>query len=291
MRPSEPAANASFLFHDVPFEHLDGFPNAIEDIHGGRFHGLIVRGVFAPDAVESLARQIERGQAPIEPMVWQKHEHGPRDSTILGRPFMVDMDAARYLASAAQFREGCRALFAGLPDFEARMTSVFQTLCRGRQVSVPAAPNGATYSPATIRVLQPGHGIHVHVGNDFIRLPQARQLAACADVSCQLSYFVTLRPAQSGGNLTVFSLQWSHVEEIRKQRGGLLPEDECKALIADLVARSESVSLEAGAGDLILFDGGRYYHKVTRVQGPHSRITIGGFLVFSTDHDTIFYWS
>ena len=277
-------------FHDLPFEQLERFPNAIEDMHCGRFEGLIIRGVYSRDAAEALARQIESGASPIERMPWPTQESEPAAS-IYGRPLMIESNESRYFASAARFREGCRTLFTGLPDFEERMVSVFERLSGGRRVRVPTTSAGESYTPATIRVLPPTRDIGLHVGNDFIRYPQARQLAAYADISCQLSYFVTLRGADAGGELLVYSVQWSDVENARLQRSGASPGYGDLALARSLLPDSQKVSFKPESGDLLMFDGGRYYHCITPVEGTRNRVTIGGFLVFSADHRAIYYWS
>ena len=45
------------------------------------------------------------------------------------------------------------------------------------------------------------------------------------------------------------------------------------------------------AGELLLFDGGRYFHKVSPVEGSRARWTIGGFVGFTRDHERVVYWS
>jgi hypothetical protein len=42
---------------------------------------------------------------------------------------------------------------------------------------------------------------------------------------------------------------------------------------------------------MLLFDGGRYYHRVSKVIGRSPRRTIGGFLGFSRQRDRVYYWS
>jgi hypothetical protein len=48
--------------------------------------------------------------------------------------------------------------------------------------------------------------------------------------------------------------------------------------------------LRPGVGDLLVFDGGRHYHEVTRVAG-RARWTLGGFLALGRDHRSIYFWS
>jgi len=59
-------------------------------------------------------------------------------------------------------------------------------------------------------------------------------------------------------------------------------------LIMDL---GDKTSFRPGPGDLLVFDGGRYYHRVSPGAGAHPRRTIGGFLAFAKDGRSLRYWS
>jgi hapalindole-type alkaloid chlorinase len=299
MRQQAHATEPLFRFHEISAADLRKFPNAIEDIYRGRYEGLIIRGVFDPETVAEVTRRVEHGAAPIERTILptQDKDQAPPVYT-LGTLLMLERDEERYFAAAASFRAGCRVLFEGLPDFEERMTAVFGALAGGRAVEVPPGPGGATYTPATIRVLPEGKKIGLHVGNDFIHQPQARRLAACADVTCQLSYFVTLQTPEGGGELVIYGLEWSDIEKLRIERGESAPKypgapsgsgSADRAVV--LVEHCDSMTLKPGPGDLLLFDGGRYYHRITHIQGSRPRVTIGGFMVASTDGRTVYYWS
>ena len=43
--------------------------------------------------------------------------------------------------------------------------------------------------------------------------------------------------------------------------------------------------------DMFIFDGGRCFHRVSKVVGERPRYTIGGFLGFSQTHDQLYCWS
>ena len=44
-------------------------------------------------------------------------------------------------------------------------------------------------------------------------------------------------------------------------------------------------------GDLLIFYGGRIWHRVEPILGSKPRITLGGFINFSDDDKKCFYWS
>jgi hypothetical protein len=45
------------------------------------------------------------------------------------------------------------------------------------------------------------------------------------------------------------------------------------------------------AGDLVVFDSGRFVHRVTAVEGARPRLTLGGFLTERLDGRGVGYWS
>jgi hapalindole-type alkaloid chlorinase len=308
MRQPARETRTALDFYEISLDDLQRFPTAIQDIHHGRYHGIIVRGVFDPDVAAEVSRRVERGQAPIERTVLQgrlaRYVGGDterstlaREETpgyVLGTPRMTvrmaEGDDDRYLAAAAEFRAGCRVLFEGLPDFEERMTMVLGALAGGRTVQVPPGPAGATYTPATIRVLPKGYKIPIHVEN-FVRLPAARWLAGHADMTCQLSYFVTLQVPQGGGELIVYALESADLEALQSERDGSSPGYGGAGKVPKFSPHCESLTFKPDPGDLIIFDGTRYFHRVTDIQGARNRITMGGFLLISKDDTTIYYWS
>ena len=165
-------------------------------------------------------------------------------------------------------------------DFEARVEEILRRVSGGRPVSIPRGPNGESYTSATIRAIPPRAELAVHVGNYFKDSDSYSHLRTFVELSDQLSYFVPLAAPDRGGELEVFSLEWHH--RPRTERGDL---------DIDAIVRSPSTSYRPGAGDMFLFDGGRYYHRVCRVLGDRTRWTIGGFVTISKDHSEYFYWS
>jgi hypothetical protein len=101
----------------------------------------------------------------------------------------------------------------------------------------------------------------------------------------QISYFVTLQPPTGGGYLRVFSLRFDQLTR------DMWNHDGDHTHVDGIIENYPSVALKPGPGDLIAFDGGRYFHLVSLVEGEKTRWTIGGFLGFGRDEQTIYYWS
>jgi hapalindole-type alkaloid chlorinase len=284
-----------FDFLDIDAADLARHPSAVLDIRERRLDGVIVRGAFGPETVARVVGGLERGEPPFRCATSRGHPEDAASSHVLG-PALASCtpDLVEYFAGAAEFRRSVRALFQGAPDFEGRMEFLFSALAGGRPVSVPAGPDDdTTYTPATFRVLPDGHGIGVHVGHAFLRLPQAKHLSTLLEVSDQLSYFIPLSVPELGGELVVYALERSDVEATAPEPGEAAGDrvDDATGEAAANVELCDEAVFRPGEGDLVLFDGGRYYHRVTPVKGPRPWRAIGGFLAFTRDHTALRYWS
>nr|AIJ28572.1 2OG-Fe(II) oxygenase family oxidoreductase [Fischerella ambigua UTEX 1903]APB62241.1 2OG-Fe(II) oxygenase [Fischerella ambigua UTEX 1903] len=284
------STKSALNFLDINVTEVNNYPTAIQDIIiDRRFDGMIIRGVLPLDSIERVIRRLEDEDEGGMKLIFNKNEEfGTKVAQIYGHVIVGQSpDLKDYFASSAIFRQACRALFQGNPDFEERVESVFHSLC-GLPVEIPTGPEGQSYTPATLRLLTEGREITVHVGNDFLLMPASEHLKTLLDFSDQLSYFIPLSVPQAGGELVVYNLEWN--PEQAEQSGDL------HKYMNDADSRfqsqqSQSVAFAPGPGDMILFNGGRYYHRVNQVIGNSPRRTIGGFLAFSKERNKIYYWS
>jgi hypothetical protein len=289
-------APGATLFRLLDIEAADVARHAtvIDDLRERRLDGLIVRGALPAGAAAAAVARLERGDTPLRRATFPGFPEVPASPHVFGRAIVAcPPDLTEYFAEAAAFRSALPSLFAGDLDFEARLSSIFSVLAGGRPASVPAGPGGGTYTPATIRVLPEGHQIGVHVGNAFLRLPQARHLATLVEVDVQLSYFVPLTLPEAGGELVVYALEWSDTEAYLPPAGeasGDLVYDASDEAIRFIELCDREV-FRPGEGDLLIFDGGRYYHRVTPVRGGRPRRTLGGFVALTRDRAGVGYWS
>ena len=137
------------------------------------------------------------------------------------------------------------------------------------------------YGPATVRHLPVGCHIPVHCGQFFMESSGYHELMSQLDTTSQLSWFVPLQTPASGGELLVYDLRW---EDRDVPRVGPMYDP------TPIEARPH-VAVSPPVGSLLLFDGGRWFHKVSHVQGSQDRWTVGGFLGFTRDMGRIVYWS
>lgn len=110
-------------------------------------------------------------------------------------------------------------------------------------------------------------------------------------VEGQLSFFIMLNKPEDGGLLDVFSLRW--------EDGQRVPDDvldnevicaDGNSIFPDTNKKYNKLEMEPGPGDMILFQGGRLWHRVTKIEGPSPRITFGGFMGRGKRGE-IYYWT
>ncbi len=268
---------------------ISKIPDALRDIYLGNFDALIVKNVFTKEAMATIVSRLTDNDANLQISAQEEREPSPKHHLIYGRSITPNAwengpPIDDYLEAAARFRSDCRRLFEGVPDFEARVTEIFTQLAGGRDVSVPLHHDGRHYTPATVRYIPTDRQIPIHVGNYFLHLNCYDHLRTVIDLTDQLSYFVVLQTPDKGGELVVYDLLHDdpRMPEVTNERG-----------FVD-VNRVERLfnrePLAPQAGDLLIFNGGKFYHRVEFTGGQHPRWTIGGFLAFAKEGPHVYFW-
>ncbi len=269
-----------FKLEDLRYDELAPDGDDLQRFYRGELNGLVIRGVFDPAELEPIAERLDDNTPGFEKTLF------PEEFKAGFFGLAVDMsegDLKRYAESAARFRQNCRTLFEGASDFERRTFEMLGKLSGGRPVEVPEFDDGGTYTPATIRWLPPGGYIRTHCGNECMTRPGYSHLNRLIDNTDQLSYFLTIRPADTGGELVVYSLTFDEVEPSQFSYG--------HTDVEPSIENYDSVTIKPDAGDVILFDGGRYLHRVSPVGGARTRWTIGGFVGFSQGGERNYVWN
>jgi hypothetical protein len=281
---------ADFRFADVDAEDLGAYPDAMHDMFTRRMDVMILRNVFSREQAAGIVAELER---PGAPYTWKENVQSDHvdhaqpytlgEVLIPSRRLPDGPELEAYFSEAADFRRVAGQLFAGGRPFEARIEEVLSRVAGNRPVTLPRGPAGQPYTPATIRALPTGGELALHVGNYFKDHGTYRHLRSIVDLDDQLSYFVTLAAPDAGGEIEVYTLEWADPERPLNALGEI-----------DAAAVRDgwpSVKYTPGPGDMFLFDGGRYYHRVRPTEGPRTRWTIGGFVTISRDHERYYYWS
>jgi len=275
-----PADRPFIKFETIDVSELGRYPDAIRQMYAGTRGGLVIKNVYAP---EQMARVIE--QLAVETTQYPRTSFPARFKAHFYGRCLDGSDPAlgEYLRDAEQFRAETLAVFADAAPFEARIEEMLRALGGGRDVQLPRYTDGRAYTPATIRILLEGGQIGTHCGNEAATRPAYTHLNTRIDPADQISYFLTLQAPAQGGELIVYSLKWSDIDASRIVGG--------RSRVEDLLRDAEWMAVAPGPGDLLIFDGGRYFHRVAMVVGERIRWTIGGFVMFARGGDVIHYWS
>jgi hapalindole-type alkaloid chlorinase len=253
---------------------------AILEIHEGVLDGVILRHVFPAELVAGAAARIERGETGLP--VFQPPDG--RKGLVYGVPLVsTDGSLPHYLDMAELFRTECAALF-GPDEPERPLVAAIGAFAGGCAVSVPRAEDGRPYLPATIRFLAAGDLLPLHYENEVFGWAGMRNLAPKLDRSTLMSFYVPMVLSDRGGELRLYR---STCLDGGSARIGELGGDEAAR---PHLEREGYEILRPGPGDLLVFDGGRRYHEVTRIEG-RTRWTMGGVLALSRDHASIHFWS
>ena len=241
----------------------------------------MVRGVYSKEEMARVVGRLEASQQKFPQMLLPPSQK----SYFLGLCLEGgDPTLKAYLEAAGRFREETLPVFTDMEPFEQRVERLFHSLSGGRQVRLAHFSDGRAYTPATIRILPVGGQLAPHCGNEMFNRPSYEHLHSIVDEHDQISYFLTLQEAEQGGGLIIYSLKWSDVGP-----ANILPDG--RSNVGSLLAESEWMEVRPSAGDVLMFDGGRYLHRVDWVGGSRTRWTMGGFLMFDQSGQNLLYWA
>jgi hypothetical protein len=261
----------------------------IEDIGEGRVDLALIRGIVDPAELARVVARIEARRAELPWVLQESDDPNRKQMALLGSsltPYNAYPDGPpleHYLEKADRFRELYADLFFDI-DLLGAASGVLSQLGGGRAVTEPVSPEGRAFTPATLRWVPPGKGIPTHVGRWFQETGGFKPLLPQVETAWQLSWFVPLQQGETGGELVVYDLEYGDPAVPWREQGRILDDDAIEA-------RYQQQPVLPGAGDLLLFNGGRLYHRVSPVGGDRPRVTFGGFVGLSHDHRRLLRWN
>lgn len=252
---------------------LSNTEDLIGSLRRGEIDGLIFRG-FMPAEIA-----LSRADYLLENPDLMRNSFCPYGRmyarTLVGVGHQLD----RYFDDARVFKTECDRLFEPEDSFQSRLENLLIKISGDRQVSVPQGPSGQLYSPVTIRRVDPGGAIAPHCESLYFEAknPEFHHLHQLAEEATQFSFFMPMTLPEAGGNLMLYDLDWE--------------ESDIQTSLTRLKSEKPSTQVRVGVGDLIIFDAGRIWHCISKVEGSKPRFTIGGFICFSPDDRTVYYFS
>ncbi len=271
---------------EIDADDVTEHPSLMEAVFRADVTGVVIRGALKESVVRDATARLESAENAAR---WASPNQGmpggelrtigdaatPTFTAFRGPP------AERYGASAAQRHDYDEAAFGGDGPLEA-LGRLFSGLSEGRPSGPPAFDEQTDWLPYNFRALDPGVQIYSH-HDDHYGLPIYEHMDERYDRSVILSWFVTLQPAEVDGQLIVYGLWGSDPDP------PMLP-----TRFLDTQALEDGYKRYAfnlGAGDLVVFNSGRYVHRVSPVRGNRPRVTLGGFLTADVERTEVVFWS
>jgi hypothetical protein len=281
----------------VDSTNLTGYENAVWDLFKRKYDCLIIKGALSASICEQLVtgslalpepeRSSVAGGWTFPPIFYKLAEQ------------VASSGAAMRKQVLGEYFERCQRIakdpsnYLGISLSE--LTQRWLTaLGGGCKIAVPTGLGSkGEYAGATLRTFY-GEGkgqISLQCGNYLQTVHQHfyEHLEGQVDVFDQLSFFFLIQEPESGGEISLFDIQWEEGQTkatVMENNHIMLPDISHHTVSAD-----EAQTLMPRPGDLVIFAAGQIWHRVEPVLGQRERITLGGFAAYSYDKKTIFHWS
>jgi hypothetical protein len=253
--------------------------DAIRRLRRAEFEGILLRQVYDPQECARFCARLELG----------RHGLVRTDFPPKMRAFFLGMnlnltppDLVAYFREAPGFRAGLAQLFSGSVDLETRLTGLLSFLDDGRRyLAAPGPQPELDHMFTTLRAHLPGGYIPAHFDNEQASRPSYRLIRPHINTDL-FSFVLAFSLAEAGGALEIFNLQ--HEGRSYRMADG---EESASRLNLDGI---ESVSFRLEPGDMIMFNSGRYLHRVTPVTGAATRWTACSFMAESRSGEQVYCW-
>jgi len=259
-------------------QSLHGCGDIMGSIRNGKIDGILIKD-FMPAEIALSRGEILRHNPSLMRSTFCPYGR-IYARTIIG----IGNQSEQYFEDAQVFRSECEQFFGSEDSFEAHLGQLLSKIAGGRKVSLPLGLDGSPYSPATIRWVDPAGMIAPHCEKVYFQtgsLPfQLLNQIASADTI--FSFFMVMTKPEAGGELVLYNFNWQN----QNGNGGGKKTD-----LKYLNSHYNPTSIPISEGDLIIFDAGQIWHQISEVKGTIPRMTIGGFISFSKDDKTLYYFS
>lgn len=250
--------------------------NLIRRMRREEIEGILVQGVYDAATCAAVCARLEAGQHGLVRTMFP----APFHAFFLGMNLnLTPADLTGYFQASPVFRERLAGLFAPAAGLEDRVTNLLSALDGGRRyLAAPGPRPGVDHMFTTLRAHRPGGFIPQHFDDEQDARPSYRLITPHV-VSDLFSFVVAFSQAESGGELEVFNLRHGG-RRFRMADGA----QDARHLSVEGV---ESVRHRLAPGEMIVFNSGRYLHRVTPVEGPVTRWTACSFMADSRAGDVL----
>lgn len=287
---------SNYRIIEIDIKDVDKYNNAIELIYEGVIDGILIKNVFSKKEIENINHNIEINKKNAIKTYGKIIYEGYTIPKAF--PQIVLENRANNLITFKDYFKLCETFknenekIFGI-DLEVRIKNTLTKITQKIVKPTKGFNNNGYYAFGTLRNFIPRNGnISVHCGNYFQKeFPEFyKSLEEQTQVKNQLSYTIKIKNEQSGGELTLYDLLWNEnqtkssvVENKEIIDGGKIINIDNKKLRRQYFKYNE--------GDMLVFAGGKIWHRVEHVKGGNDRITFGGFISKSKLFNGYNFWA
>ena len=274
----QPVIEMPSFFHHVVIsaDEAARHPGAIRQLRREECEGILVTEVYDPHTCAAVCERLQGGGHGLIETSFP----APFRSSFRGMNLnLAAPDLGDYFRAMPTFKIRLAQLFSGFVNLESRVTGILSDMDDGRRYRAAPGPHpGLDHMFTTLREHRTGGFIPQHFDNEQESRDSYRLIRDQA-VSDIFSFVLAFSRADDGGALEIFNLR--HAGRRFRMVDG---EDDASHLAVDQVER---VAFRLAPGEMMIFNSGRYLHRVTPVIGPRSRWTACSFMAQSRDGDVI----
>lgn len=252
----------------------DAFSDAtpLASLRAGDLHAVLIKNVYPPQTMKAVVTEMETNA----PGFLRSDFPQAFKAFFYGLNLNLAMDMKAYFGAEKSFRTA----LSGLLDIEDRVVEILSRIDTIPYQTAPG-PGEDRYFFTTLRGHGTGGFIPPHFDNESAIRPSYRHLASLIQPSI-FSFVLAFSRADAGGALEFFNLKAEdHAAAFRNVDGPVPP---------PLVEGREKVSIRLAPGDMIVLNSGGYLHRVTPVEGPHTRWTACSFMAQTRANDAVLCW-
>jgi hapalindole-type alkaloid chlorinase len=291
--------NFQFLELNVE-EIIRKFPNALNDLYESKFSGFLVKGFLNNDEINQIKlnyfKMEKKNLAHMKvgytyPMVFAEFSSKNLSD--------FNDDQGNTVENYFKRNENYPEEFASDFGFniKEKLDVFFKSISGGLGIKIPNGFNETGKYPfANFRYLSPNVGkMTIHCGNLFHeRFSEFyKDLSREIEVINQMSFFIMINSSEIGGELDVYGLRWEKGQKVidNTENKEIIILSNGKKINPNNNKHIERKTITPEPGDMILFQGGNIWHRVSDVRGKSPRITFGGFIARDLKKKNFYYWT
>jgi tetratricopeptide (TPR) repeat protein len=257
----------------LDIESVSNDLDSIDLLYMSDLDGIIIKNVFSSKEIETAKKHIESLSSEFEKIIYGEK---------LGFSILeATNDLNEFFQKASDSRLLLNKIF--VDDFEKRIFNIFNSLHSLKNVKLLERKNNQICIPASIRIFHPNiGGLPAHTDNVVFEkcgvYNHFQEIKKDVDI---LSYFIVIDKPEKGGELVLYDLLREQTTTSMKKLLNNYQRD-------NFLESFRKQYINPDIGDMVLFNGGRIWHKIADFDGDKNRITVGGILARSQDNQTIY---